>query len=423
MNPIHSFDELLDFLRRRARLILTVTFLGSMASVFFALQQIHMYESTEVIQITQPKIDDDLARSTAEGSAARRLQLIEQQMMSRSSVLEIIDKFGLYHDIPNQSPNNLVPLLRQDVRIQGVAAARDGANHDGSISVISITARMPTALLAQRVAHEFAQRTIELSRQSRIEQAEVTLAFFAEQEKKVIDDIAALEEAIAEFRNSSDLAVTGTLEFRRAEIATINDGLLTIARESIEIQREAERAAETERPATARRIQAQAEEKLATLEAQRQLLRDRKAELESSIETTPQIERKLGEFDRELEQLQEELSIITSNKTAAEIGFRLETSRQSENMTVLDPAHLPDYPVTGSRKRLALMGGALSFLFALVVAFLIDYRNPILRTAEQMQRETGLTPVVSIPVMDTRGKPRGFWRWLGRLFSRNRAKT
>jgi hypothetical protein len=37
-----------------------------------------------------------------------------------------------------------------------------------------------------------------------------------------------------------------------------------------------------------------------------------------------------------------------------------------------------------------------------VVAFLLDLRHPVLRTSAQMTRETGLSPVVSIPVLEPR---------------------
>jgi hypothetical protein len=66
--------------------------------------------------------------------------------------------------------------------------------------------------------------------------------------------------------------------------------------------------------------------------------------------------------------------------------------------------------VTGARKTKALMGAAASALLALLAAFLQELRHPVLRTAAQMERETGLVPVVSIPVMDTRPPRRGLFR-------------
>jgi uncharacterized protein involved in exopolysaccharide biosynthesis len=149
------------------------------------------------------------------------------------------------------------------------------------------------------------------------------------------------------------------------------------------------------------------EEQLATLTAQRDLLTRRKAEIEASLETSPEVERQLAAYDRRLQQLQSELETTRARRNEAEIGFRLETARQSERLTVLEPAALPDYPVTGGRKRTALLGGAASLLAALVIAFLLELRKPVLRSVAQMKRETGLMPVVTIPEMKP---PGGKWR-------------
>jgi hypothetical protein len=360
-----------------------------------------MYRASEVIQIAQPKIADDLAKSTVEGSSARRLQLIQQRLTTRGTVLEVIEKFGLYSEMPQLKPSELVVLMRESVRIEGVAAAREGFADDGTISVLTITADMPTALQAQQVASEFARRTIELSMNTRIEQARETLNFFVEQEAVLSKDLLALEEEIARFRNSNDLSLPGSVEFRRAEIATINEALLDIAREQIGIRRSADLAQANERPATAARMLKEFEEQLATLEAQAELLRMRKAELEASLQTSPELDRQLGVYERQLERLREELERISARRTEAEVGFRLETASQSERLTVIEPATVPDYPVPGSRKKLAILGTAGSVMMGIFIAFLLELRHPVLRTAAQMQRETGLTPVVSIPVLDT----------------------
>ena len=411
MGPIYSLDDFIDFVRRRAGLIVLVTLAGCILSVWYALGRPHAYRASEVIQVAQPRISDDLAKSTVEGSAARRLQLIEQRLMARDSLHEVIVKFGLYSDLPGLKPSERVALLRNSVRIEGVAAAREGTSEDGSMSVVTISARMPTPEQAQQVAHEFAQRTLRLSRQTRIEQARETLAFLEAREKGMAGDIAELEAEVVAFRQKHDLTLPGSIEFRRSEIATLNEVLLGIERERIRIQRAAAQIDDTQRIATAQRLRADLAEQLATVEAQRQLLVDRKSELEKSIETSPDIERELGVYERRLTQMRSQLDSISARRAEAEVGFRLEEQRQSERLTVIEPAELPDYPVTGSRKKIAVLGGGLSVLAAFALAFAVELRNPVIRTAAQMQRETGIRPVVSVPVMDTAPHRRG---WFGR---------
>lgn len=398
MGPIYSLEDFIDLLRRRAWLIGTVALLGAVLSVFAALQKQHLYRSSEVLQITRPKIADDLASSTVEGSSARRLQLIQQRLMTRSNILEVIDVFGLYADLP-LSPTEQVGLFRESVNIEGIAAAREGYADDGTISVLTITAEMPTAVLAQQIAHELARRTIELSVASRIEKARETLTFFAEQEAALTAEISALDQEMARYRLDHDMALAGTAELRRGEIAAINQSLLDIARDKISIQRAADLAQDNERAATARRMLDEAREQIATLDAQRDLLAARKDELEASLETSPEVERQLGVYQRRLTRLQSELTVITSRRAEAEVGFRLESSGQSENLTVIETATVPDYPFTGSRKKIVAVGAVGSVIAALGLAFLLDLRNPVIRSAAQMKRETGLSPVVSIPVL------------------------
>lgn len=416
MGPIFSLGELADMVRRRALLILTVIVLGCSASVMLALRQAHEYQATEVLQIAQPVIADDLAKSTVEGSSARRLQLIQQRLMARGSVLEVIDKFQLYSDLPGLKDSEKVDMLRRAVQIEGVAAAREGYSDDGTISVLTISARMPTPELAQQIAHDFGQRTIELSKQNRIEQASETLAFFDAQEAAISKEISDLENEITEYRNTNDLSLPGSLEFRREEISTINDGLLDIARERIEVERSMELAEKSQRPATAERLRADYLEQLETLDAQHNLLMARKIELEELIETSPEVQRKLGAYERQVEQLRDELSNIATRRTDAELGFRLEAERQAERLTVIEEAALPDFPISESRKKKAILGGAASVVAAFVLAYLLELKNPVMRSAGQMERELGFAPVVTVPFLDTQDKPRSIWSRLFSLF-------
>ena len=65
---------------------------------------------------------------------------------------------------------------------------------------------------------------------------------------------------------------------------------------------------------------------------------------------------------------------------------------------------LPDYAMGGGRKALAIKGGLASLVLGVLAAFALDLRHPVLRTSGQMKRETGLSPVVTIPVLTPRKK-------------------
>ncbi|MEP3443106.1 MAG: DUF874 domain-containing protein [Sulfitobacter sp.] len=400
MGPIYTWQDFLDMIWRRLGVISFVIVLGCIASLYWATTYVHLYQSSEVIQVEQPKINDDLARSTVEGSSARRLQLIQQQLMARASLQSIIDKYDLYNNLTALKPSEKVQLLRQAVTINGVAAAREGFADDGTISVLTITAQMEEAQLARDVAHEFAEQTRNLMAAQRREQTETTLAFFQRQEQAVLDNITALEAERETYRIDNDLTVEGGVEFRLSEVAQLNEAILNIDREIITTQLARTQIDRSSRATTVAREERELDAQLQTLTEQRTLLDQRRTALQSTIQSSPETERALTDFDRRMDQLQTQLEIIATRRNDAEVGFNLEVGAQGERLTTIEEAQIPDYPITMSKKKRAIMGGFAATIVAFLIAFLLELRRPVIRSARQMERETGVTPVISIPELE-----------------------
>lgn len=408
MGPIYSIGDFVDMLRRRALLIILATAVGCVLTVLFALSQPHMYQSSEVIQIEQPKIADNLAPSTVDGSAARRLQLIEQQLMARDSLLAMVDEFGLFADQPDLLPADKVYLIRSAVTITGVAAVREGALDDGAIAVLTITATMGTPENAQLVAREFANRTRALSAAQRQEQTLETLAFFERQEQDLVAQIASLERELAAFRRQNDVSIESNIVLLQSELTSLNDAILDLDREIIAAQLARNRLSESDaRAATIAREEEALDAELDTLTTQRQLLQERRAALSQSVETTPEVDRELAKYDRRLTLLQQRLDGVTARRNEAQVAVSLEANARGERMITIEAAELPDYPVTMSRRRRAMLGGAASAVGAVFLAFLMELRNPVMRTAVQMERETGLRAVISVPQAPKNRRRRG----------------
>lgn len=399
MGPIFTLADFLDMLRRRVGVISAVIIAGCFGSLIWAMTTPHMYQSAEVIQIEQPQISDELARSTVESSAARRLQLIEQQLMAHDNLVKVINQFNLYGGDTDTGITEKVALLREAITITGVAAVREGFADDGAISILTISAEMDSAENAQAIAHLFADQTRALATSQRQMQTTETLAFFEEQEKNLLAEIATLEASLAEFRSANDISVEGSLDFSRSELGSLNDALLTLDREIItaELARENLDRSGNTRAATIKREEEELDRLLASLSTQRQLLLDRRAALSASIETRPEVERALAEFERRTTQLQDRLEVIATRRSEAEVGFTLENAARGERFTTLEEARVPEQPISMSRKKRMLLGVVAATGLGLMLAFLLELRRPVIRTARQMQRETGLLPVVSIP--------------------------
>lgn len=397
MGPIYTWQDFLDMTRRRLVVILLVIVLGCIGSFYWAMSYVHLYESSEVIQVEQPKINDELARSTVEGSSARRLQLIQQQLMARASLEQIIEKYNIYSNLTALKPSEKVQLLRESVSINGVAAAREGFEDDGTISVLTITVQMEEAQLARDVTHEFAEQTRALMSAQRREQTEQTLVFFEQQEQVVLDSIASLEAELETYRLENDLTLEGGIEFRMNEVAQLNEAILGLDREIISVQLARTQIDRTGRASTVEREERELDAQLQTLTQQRSLLDARRNGLQEAIQGSPEIQRTLTDFERRMQQLRAQLEVISTRRNEAQVGFNLERGAQGEQLTTIEEARVPDYPITMSKKKRAIMGAVASTGLAFIIAWLLELRRPVIRSARQMQRETGILPVVSIP--------------------------
>jgi uncharacterized protein involved in exopolysaccharide biosynthesis len=396
MGPIYSLEDVIDMLRRRWLVILSIALLGTLLSVLWALSVPHSYRSAEVIQIEQPQVADALAPSTVEGSAARRLQLIEQQLLARDSLAGMIERFDLFPELRDEPLSIQVQALRNSISIEGVAAAREGYSDDGAVSVLTIAVTLGSPEAAQTVAHALADRTRGLSAERRQAQARETLEFFRRQEEAIAAEIEALEETQAAFRRENDLLPPEEREVLQTELGSLNGALLDLERDIIAARLARDSIDRSGRPATVAREEVALEAELESLISQRQLLQERRDALARSLEVPPEVETELSRQGRRLGQLRDRLDSATARRNEAEVGFTLESNARGERLITLEEAQLPVYPVSTPRRLLAAYGAVLSGLLALAAAFLLELRNPVLRSARQMERETGLRPVIAL---------------------------
>lgn len=162
--------------------------------------------------------------------------------------------------------------------------------------------------------------------------------------------------------------------------------------------------------------------RLKFLASQIKLVQDQKAELEKrrdelteSLQRTPGIEIQLNGMGRKLTEKQEMHAAITRKRAEAETGERMELNQQAERFEVIENAIVPHKPIAPDRRKIVGMGSGMMIAFALGLAFMVDQMRPRVRSAAQLERQLGLRPVVSLPVIRTRRERRRRWTLRGGL--------
>ncbi|EEW26711.1 GumC domain-containing protein [Rhodobacter ferrooxidans] len=397
MGQIQTLEEFVGLLIRRRWLIGLVCGAGVLLSLVFGLSQGKTYQTGAVIQVESPAVADGSA--TVGGQSARLLQVIEQRLTTRESLTAMIERHGLFADAPGLTIDQKIAVLRKAVTFESVASVSQQAyGAPASVSALIITAQLADADQAARVANDFAQSILDQSSAGQTGRARETLAFYQAEEQRVGQEIVALEADLAAFKNRNAAALPGSRDTRRDELVALESDLRRLDQSLVAVsgERLAIEAKGQLRETDRRRLEDLLVQ-IGVLTAQKSALAAQRAALEAAMAQTPDIERELGSYDRRLQQLQSQYEVITARQAEAETGLRLEEAQHSEHFSLLERATVPETPVGGGGKKLAVLGSLASLLAAVGLAFLLDLLNPVLRTPGQMQRELDLRPVISIP--------------------------
>lgn len=395
MGPIQTLPELFSWLRRRWPQIAILTFCGALLGIAAALNTPRIYSAIAVVQVINPVIPED-GTGTGAATPTRRVQMIEQQLMSREVLLALGDRHGLFLDPPMSAADRL-GLLRRSIRIEAVAAAQQGFTRDGSLSAILITTSLGDRHATAAVSNELAQAIVQQSATTRQERAQQAVRFFQQEEARLEASIAALDDEMAAYQARNEALMPGALTLRRDEMRRLEESRLQIERDIVQLQAElAALDARSARAVTQRRMdELNAEIGRRTQEAD--LVALRIDDLNRVLQRVPEVERELAAMDRRMTQLQAQLTSAAERRRDAEVGQRIEVDQQSERFELLETALVPDYPVSRSRRTVATLGVMAGLMAGLVFAYLAEWANPVIRTAAQMERVLNLRPVISIP--------------------------
>lgn len=395
MGQIQNLEDLIEFLRRRLWLILGVAAAGIIASAIYAKSRPDTYEASAVIEVQGAQV----AGADGTSGSAQLMQSIEQRLTTRDNLLAVIERHGLYADLPALTTEERAWTLRQNLTFMPIAAAGNATfGAPAQISAIVISARDGDPEKAARVANDFAQGVLDMSSSGQLERARDTVAFYRDEAARLSAQIAAIDAEVAAYKNANDAALPAVAEAQRDELVGLEAEMRTLDQSLVALIEEQRQLAErgTLRATEQRRLQ-ELEAQVAVLVEQKSALTTRREELTAALALLPEVERTLAGFQRDLDQLQDSLDMVAVKLAEAETDAKLAERQQGERFALLDRAVTPDYALGSGGRKLFIAGSVASVVLALGLAFLLDLMKPVIRTSAQMERQLGLRPIVAIP--------------------------
>lgn len=407
MGQIQSIEEFIGLLIRRRLLIGAVTVFGIVMTLLYVMAKPDVFESTAVIQVQSPTVagsDSDAVRE----NSAQRLQAIQQQLTTRENMLAVIERHQLYAAAP-LTDDQKVHLLRISLRFETVAsAAAAGFGQPSEVSALLISAQADNRAQAVRIANDFAQGILDAGANTQIERAREALGFYSEEKARLKAQIDALGARFSAFQAQNREALPAQRDLMSSELTGLETELRTLDQSLVGARNErAVIAAKTNLRVTDRRQLDSLAAQIDTLAAQGKALETRRAEILTTFAKAQDTDLAIVEYQRNLAQLQAQYDVVTRRSADAETDAKLQDRQQGETFTLLERAVEPDYPISGGRRKLAMVGAMGSLFLGILVALILDHIRPVLRTRGQLERELDLRPIVAIPEIK---KPRRFLR-------------
>lgn len=404
MGQIQSLAELLSLLRRRIGLILPIFLIGAVLSAVYAKTRPDTYESTAVIQIEVSRLAPAATGGMPQAPGAEIapvLQAIEQRLTTREALVEMVDRHGLFPGV-DLDDDRKAALMRQSIRFQPIAGAPASYGQPQGIQALAITTGLEDPDQAARVSNDLAQSILDLWSQDQEAQTTRALEFFRQDEARLWSEISRLDAEIAAFKNLNASTLPSQETLLRQELLALETEGRTLDRSRVAAQAELDRIAATGGARTTEQRQSEAlTDQLAQLDSQQAALDSRRATIQSDLSRIPEVEKALAAFDRRRVQLESQHTAVTARLADAETASRLAETRQADRMRLLERALSPPWPVGSSGRKLFAAGVLASLALAIGLAFLMDLLRPVIRTAAQMERQTGLRPLIVLPQVAT----------------------
>jgi polysaccharide chain length determinant protein (PEP-CTERM system associated) len=172
-----TFQDYLSVARRRKWLLIVppiVCTLAGFAACFFLKPK---YTSTTLVLVEGPRVATTLVKPAVTEDLNERLLAMEQQILSRSRLEPVMQRFGLYKDELNKtSTEDLIDRMRANVQVDVIHGVKEGSTPGFNISFTAANPKM-----AQDICAEITSLFMQENLKEREESAVGTTDFLASQ--------------------------------------------------------------------------------------------------------------------------------------------------------------------------------------------------------------------------------------------------
>jgi len=218
-----ELKDYFDAFRRRRTSIFMIVGVLFFVTLVAAMAWPPTYQSKATILIEGQEVPSELIRSTITSFATQRIEVISQRVMSRSNLMEIVEKYKLYlNKRARETTEEIHERMRKDIKLDMITAdvvdPRSGRPMPATIA-FTVAYEGENAETTQKVANELASLYLSENLKNRTEKSTETTMFLTSEAEKLGQHISDLEAKMAAFKrkNSDNLPELSNYNFQQIE--------------------------------------------------------------------------------------------------------------------------------------------------------------------------------------------------------------
>lgn len=280
-----DFEDYIEIARRHRAWILGPAFLGLVLGVVTAYLWEDSYIARGKIRITPPQVPARLVPGNVGEELTARINAIAQEIITRSSLQNLIQTYNLYPDDRKRLPmEDVIDTMRKAIGIDNIESyARSGAPR---FHVFTVSFVYSDRRLAQRICAELIDRFTKQSIESRLNSSRQTTLFLSDQYEAAKRELDDLDARIAVFRSKyfgelpeQEQMVVSRLSTMEASLQATTGQLSRAQQDRLQLETQLrelrERAAALSQPPPVETVEAAARSNPKIAEMQREIERAR----------------------------------------------------------------------------------------------------------------------------------------------------
>jgi polysaccharide chain length determinant protein (PEP-CTERM system associated) len=438
--------------RRRPLTVLVpwaVVFLLSVAALFVLPKK---YESSTVILVESEKVPESFVPKVATEDASQNLWAIRPEILSRTRLERVLAETDPYPDITSRTAAVEVMQKAISINVNGNEGFTLAFIHRDPHKAQQVANRIATLFIEETVkareeqvsgAVDFLETQVADARKE-LEKKDAALRRFREERMGRLPEqlqanlatmsmlqreIQSVEESLYFDREKHDALVrtlrqasegssgasteTSELADLRRQLAALRARRYTDEHPDVKSLRSriarlqaqlasgpaegdaaADPAADTaDTSAELQRISLE----IKSLEEKRDNLEHRIAAVRGNVEQTPRTEQELATITRDYDQLKENYTTLLNKQLEAQMAGRLEQRWKGDRFRILDPANLPERPVSPKRWLVLGLGAFLGLFAGLGVCLGAELLDPTIKDAEDVRNLLAYPILACIP--------------------------